>query len=98
MKRPCLTPGCGALTTTTRCAYCEAEYQRNRNASPQRMARYDADHRAARKALLAGGPWPCQWQYPGLCTHIATQADHVDGGYVRSCGPCNSSRARRKVR
>lgn len=97
-KRPCIErmpdgSPCPNVTTRTRCPQHEATYQQRRNAG--RADRYGADHRRARAALLAGGPWPCHWQYPGICTGVATQADHVDGGYVRSCGPCNSSRGGR---
>lgn len=51
IPRPCLG-GCGRLTVRRRCFACECEYQRIRNARPERAAYRDPAYRNAARGGL----------------------------------------------
>jgi 5-methylcytosine-specific restriction protein A len=96
-RRPCLT--CGTPTGGTRCPTCHRNHDRTRRPTPNQRG-YDATYKAARRAILAGGP-AC-----AIChTAPATTIDHITpvslGGSNEltnlrpACHPCNSGRGNR---
>lgn len=111
--RPCLGyqgyPHCPRLTTTARCATCQAEHARQYEATrtqrgrPTPQARgYDADHRRQRAALKATLPAPCwagcgRWLEPDgnwVAAHL------IDGDptspRVATCRSCNEKMKRNR--
>lgn len=82
MARPCLD--CGRLATATRCVFCEAKRQRQRNASrPQYAGAWDRVSRQARRAQ----PW-CS-----VCGATEKLSLDHERGQVE-CVSCNSAHRR----
>lgn len=89
--RPCLQPGCPALTTTG--ARCPTHTRaKDRQRQQARGDTYDWEWRQISKAAREAQPWCSRC---GATTDLTT--DHVDprslqAGVVVLCRPCNSSK------
>ena len=84
--RPCLQPGCSALSKGT---YCHPHYL------ARRRPLYNRQHAKRSRAVRAAQPW-CSWC--GATEDLT--ADHIRPGDPTSplrtlCRPCNSARANR---
>lgn len=101
IRRPCIEPGCPALTTRTRCAIHEQYVKRDRERQRQRgsptQRGMDYQYQRARLRVLNRDGYRCHW-----CGGQASTADHLvprahggssdDGNLVAACLTCNSSR------
>jgi 5-methylcytosine-specific restriction endonuclease McrA len=91
--RLCITPGCLGATMGTRCADCEREHQRRRNADPKRRAYQDPAYRAI---SLGGFVCACCGTDQDLTRHhvtpLAARRMALDPGeLLPMCRSCNSS-------
>lgn len=94
MKRPCLEPGCAALTTATRCPMHTKQHEQRRWAAKQ--GRYNGQWRKQSKQSIADH----LAEHGPLCPGWATAAHIVDPSILVTdhdvgvlCRPCNSRKA-----
>jgi 5-methylcytosine-specific restriction endonuclease McrA len=101
LARPCLVPGCGRLTTRTRCLEHRRAWERARGTRQERG--YGADYQRARRELVACAEL-CAWCGRPASPADPMTADHlvplsegggIEGNLVPAHRSCNSRRATR---
>ena len=94
--RPCLSPGCPAVTRSgSRCPAHQTDANRQRGSATQRG--YGSQWQRTRLAVLNRDAWTC-----GYCGSPATTVDHVtpkarggtddEGNLMAACLSCNSGK------
>lgn len=74
LLQPCAMQPCGALVERGRCLKHQQEMERGRGTTAQRG--YASGWPKIRAAVLRDNPL-CQIRYPGICTVVATEVDHI---------------------